>query len=458
MQKQREHWGSRLGFILAALGSAVGLGTMWKFPYVTGQNGGGLFVLMYVFCTFFIGVPLFVAELLLGRKAQRGVVGTFSLLSNNSVIWKTAGWLGVASSFLIMSFYSVVAGWSLNYVFLSLNQFYLNRSAQEISHVFDVLAASGDITIFWHLLFTAITAAMVYRGVRQGIEYWNKVMTSTLVILLIVLCIYSVTLSGFWQGFDFVFYPDLSKFKASSALEALGLAFFTLSLGQGVMITYGSYMRREDDIPKTAGIVGSMLIVVSMMAAILIFSSIFTFGFGPQEGPGLVFKTLPVVFAQLPGALFISTSFFFLLVFAALTSAMPLVEVVSANFMDLYGWSRHKAVLVTAVGCFSFGIPSALSSTDIVFANWRQIYGKSFFDTINDLVSIWLLPIGGLMISIYIGWFLSREVVYEEFHAGTRLGYLWRPWLFFMRWVVPVGIILIILQTSSVIDVNHLFS
>lgn len=457
MQKQREHWSSHIGFILAALGSAIGLGTLWKFPYVTGQNGGGLFVLIYIVCTFFIGVPIFVAELLLGRKAQRGAVGTFATLSNNSVVWKTAGWFGVASSFLIMSFYSVVAGWSLNYIFMSLNQFYHNRSAQEISHIFDVLASSGDITLFWHFIFTAITAAMVYCGIRQGIEYWNKIMTSTLVVLLIILCAYSVTLSGFWQGFNFVFYPDATHFKASSALEALGLSFFTLSLGQGVMITYGSYMRRSDDIPKTAAIVGSMLILVSMMAAILIFSTIFTFGFAPQEGPGLVFKTLPVIFAQLPGALLISTSFFVLLVFAALTSAMPLIEVVAANLMDLYGWSRHKSVLATSIGCFVFGIPSALSSSNILFANWSQIYGKSFFDTVNDLVSIWLLPIGGLMISIYVGWFLDKEIAKEEFCSGTRFGYLWKVWMFFMKWVAPIAIISIILQTSGLIDVNKIF-
>ena len=244
MQKQREHWGSHLGFILAAAGSAIGLGTLWKFPYVTGENGGGIFVFIYILCTFFIGIPIFIAELVLGRKAQRGAVGIFAILANNSAVWKTAGWLGVASSFLIMSFYSVLAGWGLNYVFMSLSQFYISMSPQEISGVFDILASSADITLFWHFIFTALTAAVVYRGIRQGIEYWARFMTIGLLIILIGMCLFAMTLDGFWQGVNFIFYPDPARFKPSAAIEALGLSFFTLSLGQGIMLTYGSYMRR----------------------------------------------------------------------------------------------------------------------------------------------------------------------------------------------------------------------
>lgn len=458
MQKQREHWSSHLGFILAAIGSAIGLGTLWKFPYVTGENGGGLFVLIYMFCTFFIGIPIFIAELILGRKTQRGAVGVFATLSHNSTVWKTAGWLGVASSFLIMSFYSVVAGWGLNYVFMSLNQFYLNRSAHEISQTFDLLASSGDITLFWHFMFTLLTAAVVYRGVRQGIEYWSKFMTIALLIILIGMCAYSMTLSGFAQGVSFIFYPDFSEFTASSALEALGLSFFTLSLGQGIMLTYGSYMRREDDIPKTALIIGFMIIVVAILAGLMIFPIIFTFGFAPEGGPGLVFKTLPVLFAKLPGSLFISTIFFILLVFTALTSAVALIEVVAANFIDLLGWPRQKAVLIVAIACFIFGIPSALSGSNTLFSNWTLIYGKNFFDTVDNLVSVWLLPIGGLMISIYTGWFLNKALIQEEFNQGTKLQWLWTPWMFFMKWIAPLAIVCIMLQKSGLIDIDALIS
>lgn len=458
MQKQREHWSSHLGFVLAAAGSAIGLGTLWKFPYVTGQNGGGLFVLIYILCTFFIGVPVFIAELLLGRKAQRGAVGIFASLSNNSAVWKGAGWLGVIASFVLMSFYSVLAGWGLSYVFMSLNEFYKGMNPQQISGVFDILATSGDITLFWHMGFMAITVGVVFQGLRQGVEYWSKFMTLALLFLMVGLCIYSCTLEGFDDALKFLFSPDFSRFKASGVLEALGLSFFTLSLGQGIMLTYGSYMRHTEDIPKTSFIIGGMIILVSILAGLTIFPVIFTFGFEPGSGPGLVFKTLPVLFAKLPGALLISTSFFILFVFTALTSSIAMVEAVSANFIDLYGWSRKRAVLTTGISCFIFGIPSALSGTDWLFAKWPLIFGNSFFDTMNDLVSIWMLPIGGLMIAIYTGWFLDPAISKEEFEAGTSYPWLWKPWRFFMRWIAPVAIFCIILQQAGIINVDMLFA
>lgn len=458
MQKQREHWSSHLGFILAAAGSAIGLGTLWKFPYVTGQNGGGLFVLIYFLCTFLIGVPVFIAELMLGRRAQRGAVGIFVKLSNNSTLWKTAGWLGVVSAFLIMSYYSVVAGWGLNYVLMSLNQFYLNHTAEEITATFEILASSGDITLFWHFLFTALTMAVVYPGIRHGIEYWSKIMTTSLLVLLVCLACYSATLDGFWDAVVFLFYPDYAEFKPSAAIEALGLSFFTLSLGQGVMLTYGSYMRRTEDIPKTCGIIGLMITAISLLAGLMIFPIIFTFGFEPQAGPGLIFKTLPVLFAKLPGALLISTLFFVLFVFTALTSSIAMVEVVVANFMDLLDWSRKKAVITAGIAVFVFGIPSALSSSDFIFSNWSLLYGKSFFATVDDIVSIWLLPVGGLMISIFTGWALDKELCREEFNFGTTLRWLWRPWMFFVRWVAPVAIVIIMLQKSGLIDIDSLLN
>jgi len=248
MQKPREHWSSHLGFVLAAAGSAIGLGTLWKFPYVTGENGGGLFVLIYILCTFFIGIPVFAAELILGRKAQRGAVGIFETLSNNSTLWKTAGWLGVITSFLLMSFYSVLAGWGLSYVFMCLNEFYKGLTPQEISHVFDLLETSGDITLFWHFAFMAITVGVVYQGVKQGVEYWSKFMTITLLIMMVGLCIYSFTLDGFGQAFHFIFYPDYTNFKTSGILEALGLSFFTWT-GDNANLRqlYAAYRRYPED-------------------------------------------------------------------------------------------------------------------------------------------------------------------------------------------------------------------
>lgn len=456
MQKQREHWGSQLGFILAAAGSAIGLGILWLFPYITGQNGGGLFVLIYMACTFFIAMPIFMAELVLGRKGQRGAVGIFATLSNNSVFWKSVGWLGVAASFLIMTYYSVLAGWGLNYVFMSLNQFYEGKSSAEIAQVFDTLSSSADITLFWQFLFTALTVAVVYPGVRQGVEYWSKFMTTALLLLLIGLFLFSTTLDGFSEAVHYVFYPDLSRFKISSAMEALGLAFYTMSLGQGIMLTYGSYMRPQDDIPKTGLVVSSMTIVVAILAALTIFPVVFTFNMSPQEGPGLVFKTLPLLFSKLPGALIISTLFFVLFVFTALTSAIALVEVVAANFMDLFGWSRHKAVLLVGAACFICGIPCALSNTDLLFGSWEEMYGKNYFQTLNDLVSFWMIPIGGFMVALFTGWFYDKNLIKEEFKNGTVMRWLWTPWFFFMRWVTPVAIGLIILQKAGIVNLDAL--
>ncbi|MGA8163837.1 MAG: sodium-dependent transporter [Waddliaceae bacterium] len=458
MLKQREHWSSRLGFILAAAGSAIGLGTLWKFPYVTGENGGGLFVLIYILCTFLIGIPVFIAELILGRRAQRGAVGIFDQLSGHSTLWKTTGWLGVASAFLMMSFYSVVAGWGLNYVLMSLNQFYEGRTAQEIADSFTILESSGDISLFWHGIFTLLTLAMVYPGIRQGIEFWSKIMTTSLLVLLLALVGFSMTLEGFREAIQFLFSPNWAEFKFSGALEALGLSFFTLSLGHGVMLTYGSYMHHREDIPKTSGIIGLMIIVISLLAGLMIFPVIFTFGFAPQEGPGLVFKTLPVLFAKLPAPLLISTAFFVLFVFTALTSSIALVEVVVANFIDLLGWSRKKSVVIVGIAVFLFGIPSALSASRMIFPNWSLLYGKSFFATINDLVSVWLLPISGLMVSLFTGWALDQKISREEFSFGTAYPMFWRPWLFCIRWIVPLAILAVLLQKSGLFDIDRLIA
>lgn len=457
MQKPREHWSNQLGFILAAAGSAIGLGTLWKVPYVIGQNGGGLFVLIYIVCIFFIGVPIFIAELILGRKAQRGAVGTFANLSNNSSIWKSAGWLGVLASFILMSYYSVIAGWGLNYVLMSLSQSFAGKNMEEMSQAFTVLESSGDITLFWHLLFTVLTVAVVLPGVREGIEYWSKIMTSGLFILLVGLCAYTVTLDGISEAAHFIFYPNFENFKASGALEALGLSFFTLSVGQGIMITYGSYMRRSEDIPWTGAVIGSMIVLVSILAGMVIFPIIFTFGFNPQGGEGLVFQTLPLLFSKLPGSIIISTTFFVLFTFAALTSSIALVEVVAANFMDLRGWSRKKAVWLTGLATFLFGVPSALSKSNTLFANWSAIFGKTFFQTMDNLLSVWLLSIGGLMVALFTGWRLEREISRDEFEAGTEWKWLFMPWLLFIRWLAPVAILLIILHATEIVNIDALF-
>lgn len=457
MEQKREHWSSHIGFILAAAGSAIGLGTLWKFPYVTGQNGGGLFVLIYIFCIFFIGIPVFIAELTLGRKAQRGAVGIFHSLSKKSYFWHLPGWLGVLSAFFIMSYYSVVSGWGLNYIFMSLGQFYKGLSPSEISGVFDTLESSGDITCFWQIAFLGITMGVVGLGIQEGIEFWSKLMTTSLLVLLVGLVSYCLTLDGLGEALHFVFYPDFAEFKPSSVLEALGLSLFTLSVGQGVMLTYGSYMQSDEDIPQTSFIVSMMIVVISLLASLLIFPIIFTFGFTPESGPGLVFRTLPVLFAKLPGGIWISTSFFVLFVFTALTSAIALVEVVVANFIDLLGWSRKQAVVVSGVGILLAGIPSAFSKSPYLFNSWETLYGSNFFDTVNDLVSIWVLPLGALLLCLYTGWVLKKDLVEEEFMKGSGRKKLFYVWFSFVRYAAPLAIVVIMLQNTGIVDVDRYF-
>lgn len=457
MKKQREHWGSHLGMVMAAAGSSIGLGTLWQFPYLVGENGGGLFVLVYLLSTFLIGVPVFVVELIMGRQAQRGAVGIFGTLSHNSLFWKGVGWLGVLTSFIIMSYYSVVAGWGLSYVFMSLNQFYVGKSPEQIGCVFDTLQHSGTMTLFWSFLFTAITVGVVLQGIRKGIEYWSRIMIPALIILLLGLFFYSLTLSGFSEAFRFIFKPDLTNFKPSSVLTALGMAFMTMSLGQGIILTYGSYMRQSENIPSTACVIGTMDIVVSIIASLMIFPIIFTSGASPAAGPGLVFKVLPILFAQLPGALIISTCFFILFTFTALTSSIALVEVVAANFIDLYGWPRKKAVLITGIASFIVGLPSALSWAGGIFPNWSLIYGKNFFDTMTYFVANWTLPIGGLLISVYGGWFLTSKISKDEFLAGSRWSWLYNVWKFFIKWIAPAAICIVVLESIGIINVDKLF-
>ncbi len=458
MSRVREQWGSLLGFLLAAVGSTIGLGVLWKFPYTVGQNGGGIFLFLYFICILVIGIPIFIGELLIGRRSQRAAVGAFGTLSTGQPAWKIAGWLAVISSFLIMSFYSVIAGWGMSYVLMSLNGFYQNLSGDEISKVFDTLSQSGSISLFWHFLFTLITMSIVLSGVRKGIEFWSKIMTRSLFVLLLILFFNSIRLSGFGEAVHFIFYPNLETFKFSSALEALGLAFFTLSLGQGIMITYGSYMRKSENLPAMVGIVGLAVIVIAILAALTIFPVIFTFHLSPEEGSGLIFKTLPYLFAQMPGSLLLSTLFFTLFVFTALTSAIPFIEVVATNLMELKGWSRKQGVIITASCTFIAGIPCALAASGDMFPTWIHIYGINYLDTIESLVFTWVVPLCGLLTSIFIGWVLDRKISYEEFTLGTKWCWLWKPWFFFMRYIIPIMIIFVIVQKSGLIDFDKYIS
>ena len=453
MERVREHWSSKLGFVLAAIGSTVGLGLLWKFPYTIGQNGGGLFLLMYFACLFLVGIPLFIGEIILGRHANAAAIGAFEAGAGKSSSWVAGAWLGIAASFLIMSFYSVIAGWGMSYILMSLNGFYVNKSLVQVGEVYDKLSTSGSITMVWHFLFTAITMVIVMSGVKKGIEYWSKIMVRILLILLLGLFLYSTTLPGFGKAAKFVFMPVLENFSFTSVLEALGLALMTMSLGQGIMISYGSYLRTQDNVVRMSMIVATSVVIVAILAALTIFPIVFSFDIPPNSGPGLVFKTLPFLFAQLPGALVISTLFFTLFVFTALTSAIPLIEVCATNMMEKFGLGRKKAVIWTSIATFVFGIPSALAGSMDLFPQWKAIFRLNFLDTMNEFSSVWVIPLAGLVTSLFIGWVLNREQMKQEFCTGGGVvhQHLFGVWYLFLRYIVPILIIVIMLQKSGLL-------
>ncbi|MCH9612924.1 MAG: hypothetical protein S4CHLAM102_14240 [Chlamydiia bacterium] len=451
MSRVREHWSSKVGFIFAAIGSAVGLGVLWKFPYTVGKNGGGFFILAYLCCTLAIGIPVLIGELMMGRRAQAAAVNTFGHLAPDKPFWKVAGWFGVISSFLIMSFYSVIAGYGMSYIAMSLMGAFKGLDIAQVKEKFEVLAGSADVALLWHFVFTLITMCIVFSGVRKGIEFWSKLMTRGLFVMLLILFFYSIRLSGFGHAAHFVFYPDWSRFSVSSLLEALGLAFFTLSLGQGIMFSYGSYLDKETDIPQMSLIISFAVILVGILAAMVVFPIVFTFGMEPAAGNGLIFQTLPYLFAQLPGAVIVSTLFFILFVFTAITSSVAFIEVIATNLMELVGWERKKSVVLVAAATFIVGIPSACSYSGTVFAPWQSIYGQNFLDTIDNLVSVWLIPVGGLLTAVFIGWVFNKKDAEEAFRQGTIFAPLFLLWHFCMRYIVPILILFIIFEKSGLV-------
>ncbi len=453
MNTKHEHWSSKLGFIMATAGAAVGLGSLWKFPYVAGMSGGGAFVFLYIIFTFIIGLPVFVGELIIGRKTQKSSVLAFASLRKKGENWHGLGWLNFMTTLIILSYYAVIAGWVLSYVFMSLNKFSEGKSPQEIQETFSLLAQSPGITLMWFALYLLINLGIICSGIKKGIEHFAKILMPALFIILIGLFFYSLSLPGFSQAFEFVFAPKFSSMTTQDVLSALGMAFFTLSVGLGINITYGSYMQKSENIPNNSLIITAMTIFVSLMAALVIFPIVFTFGFAPEAGPGLLFKTLPVVFAKLPATILLSTLFFSLVLFAALTSTIALLEVLVANVIENFNISRIKAAILLTAILFILGIPSALSETTVMFPNWSTIYSKSFFDTVDYISSNWMLPISALFTAIFIGWFTNKKDIKHEFAQGTSLGWLASPWYFMVKYVAPILVIIIILQEAGLIRI-----
>lgn len=436
---QRGFWGSRMGFILAASGSAVGLGNIWKFPYIVGQNGGGAFVLIYLVCIFVIGTPIMLAEFTLGRKTNRNPVGAFDQLRPNSP-WAGIGYMGVIAGFLILSFYGVVGGWTYAYVVKSITGSVLAfPSPKEAGDFFGNFIGNTGEVLFYHTLFMGTCIAIVLRGVHGGIEKACDILMPTLVVILFLLMIRSLTLDGAMEGVAFYLTPDFSKINTHVVLIALGQAFFSLSLGMGCMITYGSYLSEKENLTSCTVYVVMFDTLIALLVGMVIFPAVFAMGLEPTEGPGLVFSVLPTVFADMPLGHGVAVIFFILLAIAAITSGISLLEVVVAYFIDQLGWERKKAVLIVGSAIFAFGIPSGLSfgiMADVKFA------GMNFFDHVDNIASNYLLPLGGMLTALFVGWVWGTKNAHQEIEKNeNKFGFPWaQSWEFLIRYITPVAV------------------
>ncbi|WP_313164741.1 sodium-dependent transporter [Sedimentibacter sp.] len=448
---QREKWGSKLGFILAAAGSAVGLGNIWRFPYLTGSNGGGAFLIIYLVCTLLL-LSIMIAELVLGRSTGLAAVGAFKSADKR---WTFTGVLGVVSAFFIMGFYPVVGGWSAAYILKTVTG--LLGDASAIEGVFGAFISDPVQPLIWTVIFLVLNVVIVAKGISGGIEKASKVLMPTLFILFIVIAIRNLMLPGAFAGIEFLFKPDWSLVTGQTFLAALGQAFFSLSLGMGCMITYGSYLEKKESLPGSAVSVTFMDLGCALLAGVAIFPALFAYGFEPTAGPGLVFIVLPTVFSEM-GAIgtFLSLVFFIAFTVAALTSSVSLLEVVVAYFIDEKKMERKKAVYGTAAVMLVLCVLSSLSMGTL---SGVKLLGVGFFDFFDILTDKIFLAIGGLLIAVYTGWFVKREDLEKEFtNGGTTTFKLFGLWYNVVKYVAPLAIavvavvgIMAIEQTSLMI-------
>lgn len=446
---QRDSFASTFGVIAAAAGSAIGLGNIWKFPYITGVNGGAAFIIVYLICIAVIGLPVMLAEFLIGRKAQKNAIGSFKKLAPGTP-WFFTGWMGFASAFMILSFYGVVAGWTLDYVVRAVTGSFVGLSPEELGGTFGAFISSPIQPIIWQLIFMAMTGYIVFAGVKNGIEKYSKILMPILLVIIIILDIRAVTLPGAGAGLEFLLKPDWSKLTASGILVALGHAFFSLSLGMGTMITYGSYIRKSENLGTTALQVTIADTLIALLAGIAIFPAVFAFGIEPGAGPGLVFITLPNVFNQMPGGTFFSILFFLLLAVAALTSAISILEVVVAYFSEELNLTRMKA---TWLGTVSISLVGVLCSLSMGPMSGFKVFGLNFFDLMDWISANMLLPLGGMFIVLFVGWVWGHEKTKQELsNEGTlQVGYL-NVFIWTCKFLAPAAIAIVFLNGLGILN------
>ncbi|MBN2426662.1 MAG: sodium-dependent transporter [Calditrichaceae bacterium] len=455
MAELRGQWSSRFGFILAGAGSAIGLGNIWRFPYVVGENGGAAFVLVYILFVIIIGLPYMFAELALGRSVQSNPVGAIKAIKPKSQ-WKWAGVLGVITGVGILSFYGVVAGWTIGYIF---KMFYTASAG------FEEFVSDGWLVTGLFAVFIFLTASIVYSGIEGGIERWSKILMPLLLILMISLIIYANTLKGSSNGLSFYLNPDFSKITGKSLLAALGQAFFSLSLGMGLMITYGSYLSKKEDIVSSASYIGFFDTLIAFMAGLIIFPTIFAIkgdmtliDESLRSGPGLIFKVFPELFAQIPGGMIVGVLFFVLLSVAALTSTISLLEIQVAYLIDEHRLGRKKIVWAAAAFTFIIGLPSALSQgANEFFTNFgllpQRLSGADFLSHMSFIFGDLALALGAFLLSIFIGWIWGADKASAEIEQGSPVFRKLKPlWIFMIRYFIPIVIFIILLNLFGIFD------
>lgn len=439
----RSAWTNRWTFILATAGSAIGLGNIWKFPYMTGVNGGSAFVLVFLACILLVGIPLMMCEIMLGRRAQKNPLDGMALLAREagaSRHWKWIGGLGLLTGVLIMAFYSVIGGWVIRYIFHAAFGSFDGADATAISVLFSSLQGSIGTLFIWHTVFTVMTLWVVARGVNHGLEAANKIMMPSLFIILLIILGYSAVNGDLAGAMAFMFTPDFSKITPTAALSALGHAFFSLSLGMGVVMVYGSYLQRSVSIARTSLYIAIADTLVGLLVGVTIFSLVFAHNLEPSAGPGLIFQTLPLAFGQMWGGQAVGTLFFILVAFAAWTSSISLLEPAVSWLTENGMESRAKAAWLIGGISWLLGFSVVLS-----FNEWQEVkllFGLGIFDTLDQLTTAILLPLGGLLMTLFAGWVMYTDHVEEELDLGPRAYAAWR---FIIRYITPLAIVAIFL-------------
>lgn len=444
----RANFGSKLGVVLASAGSAVGLGNIWRFPFETGNHGGAAFILVYLACVLLMGAPIMIAEFLIGRRSRANTARAYQKLAPGTP-WRWVGRMGVLAGFLILGYYSVVAGWTLEYICEAGSNSFTGKSAADFIASFNGFVSNPWRPVLWLVIFLLATHFIIVRGVEKGIEKSSKIMMPLLFILLLVLAVCSVSLPGSGAGLEFLLKPDFSKVDGSVLLGAMGQAFFSLSLGMGCLCTYASYFRSDTNLPRTALNVSIIDTLVAFLAGVIIFPAAFSVGIQPDAGPSLLFITLPNVFQQAFGnmpwlAVTLSVMFYVLLALAALTSTISLHEVVTAYLHEEFNLTRKKAAWMVTGGCIILGV---LCSLSLGPAKEYTIFGLTLFDLFDFVTAKIMLPLGGMFIAIFTGWYLDKRIVWEEIsNHGTLKIHVYRLLIFILRFVAPVAIAFIFIN------------